>query len=60
MCTSCVKENSMNEFRYIPKFLINPDLAALSPSEVLHDGEGVVRVMLPDAVVTIAANKEVV
>lgn len=46
--------------RCIPKFLLNTQLMARlsADTEVLHDGEGVVTVVLPDAVVTIKANKE--
>lgn len=43
--------------RYIPKFLLSAKLMARLPAdtEVLHDGEGTVMVLLPDAVVTIRA-----
>lgn len=45
--------------RCIPKFLLNTQLMAClsADTEVLHDGEGVVTVMLPGVVVTIKSRE---
>lgn len=46
---------------YTHRFLYKPDFLDLFPpdTEVLHDGEGVVTVILPDAVVTIKSREAV-